>query len=112
MGEKKVRKQKMKTRCYYTDYVNHAIRFFLSTPDTLQVQGKRKADVENWVAVQAVFHQLTDDEKKVLTDVFNTHYNLPHAVETYCQNTGTDEYQVWVLITKVSSRIAKCRGLI
>ena len=41
-NEKKVRKP-LKTRCYYTDYVNHAIRFYLSTPNKLDMTNKRKA---------------------------------------------------------------------
>ena len=36
----------------YTDYVNHAIRFYLSTPDKLMTEVKRKADILNWIAVQ------------------------------------------------------------
>jgi hypothetical protein len=111
MSEKQVRKP-MKTRCYYTDYVNHAIRFYLSTPETLQVEGKRKADMENWMAVQSVFHFLTDEQKQVLTQVYRLHHRLPEGVRMYCEKTGTDEKKVWILVTKVNSAIAKRRGLV
>lgn len=110
MSEKQVRK--MKTRCYYTDYVNHAIRFYLSTPDSLLMEGKRKADIENWLAVQAVFHCLSDEQKQVLTEVFKLHYRLPEGVRMYCEKTGTDENKLWIMITKVCSAIAKRRGLV
>lgn len=110
MSEKQVRK--LKTRCYYTDYVNHAIRFYLSTPDTLQVNGKRKADVSNWIAVQTVFHCLPDADKQVLTEVYQAHHRLPEGVRIYCEKTGADERKVWVLITKACSAIAKRRGLV
>ena len=110
MSKKQVRG--IKTRCYYTDYVNHAIRFYLSTPDTLQMQGKRKADVENWIAVQAVFHFLTDEQRQVLTEVYKTHYRLTEGVRIYCEKTGTDEQQMWMMITKVTAAVAKRRGLI
>ena len=59
--------KKMKTRCYYTDYVNHMVRFFLSTPDTLKLEDKRKPDVDNWLAVQDIWHRLPDEDKRVLT---------------------------------------------
>ena len=110
MSEKQVRK--LKTRCYYTDYVNHAIRFYLSTPESLRTEGKRKADIDNWIAVQAVFHGLTDEQKQVLTEVFKLHYRLPEGVRMYCEKTGTDENKLWIMITKVSSAIAKRRGLV
>ena len=110
MSEKKVRNQ-IKTRCYYTDYVNHAIRFYLSTPDTLMMEGKRKADVMNWMSVQAVFHCLKDDEKQVLTEVYKLHHRLPEGVRMYCEKSGADEKTIWKLITKTAAAVARRRGL-
>lgn len=113
MSENKVRKQKtLKTRCYYTDYVNHAIRFYLSTPDTLNMEGKRKADMENWIAVQSVFHILKPEDKQVLIDVYKAHFRLPEGVRIYCEKTGADERKTWVLVTRVCAAIAKRRGLV
>lgn len=109
--EKQVR-NKLRTRCYYTDYVNHAIRFYLSTPDTLKTDGKRKADIENWIAVQAVFHCLGADNRQVLETVYRLHYRVPEGVRMYCQKTGADENKVWILITKTCAAIARRRGLV
>lgn len=108
--ENKVRK--LKTRCYYTDYVNHAIRFYLTTPDTLTVEGKRKADVANWIAVQAVFHCLSDENRKTIESVYRLHYRVPEGVRMHCEKTGADERKVWILLTKTSAAIAKRRGLV
>lgn len=110
MSENKVRK--LKTRCYYTDYVNHAIRFYLSTPDTLDMAGKHKADMENWIAVQTVFHALKPEQKQVLIDVYKMHHRLPEGVRMYCEKTGADERRTWVLVTRVCAAIAKRRGLV
>ena len=54
-------KPKLKTRCYYTEYVNHMIRFYLTCPETLNMDGKRAADISNWLAVQSVMHHLSDE---------------------------------------------------
>jgi hypothetical protein len=108
--QKKVRK--LKTRCYYTDYVNHAIRFFLSTPDTLKMDGKRKADVDNWIAVQTVFHCLGTEQRAIVEEIYRSHYRVPEGVRMYCTKTGADERKIWVLITKTSAAIAKRRGLV
>ena len=104
MIETKVRNQ-IKTRCYYTDYVNHAIRFYLSTPDTLMMEGKRKADVMNWMSVQAVFHCLKDDEKQVLTEVYKLHHRLPEGVRMYCEKTGTGQSSTQTVVSFPSYRI-------
>lgn len=103
---------KIKTRCYYTDYVNHMVRFFLSTPDTLQMEGKRKADIDNWIAVQDIWHRLGTDDKQVLQQIFKAHHRLQEGVRIYCEETGADNLKTWVLVTKTLAAIAKRRGLV
>lgn len=105
--------KKLRTRCYYTEYVNHMIRFYLSCPDSVRVDAvKRRADVENWISVQAVLHLMPEADRVRLIDVFHTSWKLPVAVTEYCQKTGADETEVWKLITKTCSSIARQRGLI
>ena len=104
--------QKMKTRCYYTDFVNHMIRFYLSTPTTLKMEGKRKADIENWLAVQDVWRKLDEDDKLTLEMIYSLHYRVPEGVRIYCEKTGADPYKIWVLVTKTCSNVAKRRGLV
>ena len=104
--------KKLKTRCYYTDYVNHMVRFFLSTPDTLHMEGKRKADIENWIAVQDVWHRLSDTDKQVLTEIYKSHFRVSEGVRMYCEKTGADVYKIWILVTKTCATIAKRRGLV
>lgn len=111
MNEKKGTGKQLKTRCYYTDYVNHAIRFYLSTPERLDMTGKRKADMENWIAVQSVWHFLKEDDRQVLTEVYKAHHRITEGVRMYCEKTGMDEQKLWNMITKVSAMIAKRRGL-
>ena len=109
--EKEVRKS-FKTRCYYTDFVNQMFRFFMSTPESLQTQGKRKADVDNWIAVQSVWYKLPDSTKQVLTEVYKAHFKVHEGVRIYCEQTGTEPKKVWVLVTKTFASIARKRGLI
>ena len=104
--------KKIKTRCYYTDFVNHMIRFYLSTPVTLEMRDKRKADIENWLAVQDVWHKLNENDKLTLEMIYSLHYRVPEGVRIYCEKTGAEPYDMWVLITKTCSAIAKRRGLV
>lgn len=104
--------KKLKTRCYYTEYVNHMVRFYLTCPDALRMEGKRRADVDNWVAVQTVLHMLTPQDRVRVIDIYKTHFNLPKAVDQYCAETGADKTAMWILLTKVASRIARVRGLV
>ena len=113
MNEKQVRKHNK--RCYYSDYVNHAIRFYLSTPESLQTKGKKKADLLNWMAVQSVWYALSDDDKKVLTEIYKRHFRLSEAMRLYCLEnhiSDKDEEGLWTLIAKTGAAIARRRGLI
>lgn len=105
-------KNGMKTRYYYTEYVNHMVRFYITCPETLRMEGKKRSDIENWLAVQGVFHYLPDVDREKVQEIYKLHYHLPKAVEMYCAETGEDANKVWVLLARVSAQIAKRRGLI
>ena len=104
---------KMKTRCYYTDYVVHMIRFYLSTPDGLNLQKRQysASSIANWSAVQMVFRRMDADDAKLVKDVFGCGHYLPKAVDAYCEKTGADADEVWKVLTRVNSKIARVRGL-
>ena len=103
---------KIKTRCYYTEYVNHMIRFYLTTPETLRMDGKKHSDIENWIAVQSVFYSLKPEDQKTIKDVYLLHHKIPEAVKLYCEQTGADRKRTWMLITRTTALIARRRGLI
>ena len=104
----------IKTRCYYTDYVNHMIRFYLSTPDGISLQEKKysSASIENWIAVQTVFHRLEDTDKELVKGVHACGHYLPKAVDAYCQKTGANADDVWRVLTRVNAKIARVRDLV
>lgn len=104
--------KEFKTRCFYTEYVNHMIRFYLSCPDLLDVGGKKKADIENWIAVQAVFHALTDSERDLVTAVYRRNFHLPTAVQAIAEEKHIDPVGLWVILTRTAAAIARRRGLV
>lgn len=115
MSEKKTEQKRVrstKTRYYYTDYVNHMVRFYLTCPEMLKTDGKRKCDIENWIVVQGVLHGLPEEDRKKVIDIYTTHFNLQKAVDMYCEKTGAERRQVWLLLARVAAIIAKRRGLV
>ena len=108
------KKTVIKTKCYYTDYVNHMIRFYFSTPGGLDLLANKysSASINNWNSVQLVFLHLKADEFDKIRAVYLDYcHHLPRAVELYCEKTGTDINEMWKLITKVTAKIARVRGL-
>lgn len=104
---------KIKVKCYYTDYVNHMIRFYLSTPEGLNLQERQysNASINNWSAVQLVFHRLDPVDTELVRAVFGMDHYLPRAVEGYCKKNNADPDEVWKVITRVNAKIARVRGL-
>ena len=104
---------KIKTKCYYTDYVNHMIRFYLSTPDGIDLKQRdySSASIANWSAVQMVFHRLDPVDLNLVRDVFGCGHYLPKAVDDYCHKTGADTDEVWKVLCRVNAKIARVRGL-
>ena len=109
---------KMKTKCYYTDYVNHMIRFYLSTPDGINLMQREytNASITNWSAVQMVFHRLDPIEADLIRKVFDCGHYLPKAVDDYCKKNGINPDEgrddIWKVLTRVNAKIARVRGLI
>ena len=104
---------KTKVKCYYTDYVVHMIRFYLSTPNGLDLQKRQysASSVSNWSAVQMVFHRMGTDDRELTEKVFGCCHYLPKAVDMYCDRTGADADEVWKVLTRVFAKIARVRGL-
>jgi hypothetical protein len=88
------------------------IRFYITCPDVLTIKGKKRADLENWIAVQGVLHWLPAEDREKVLRIYRTDPNLLKAVHKYCLETGESKEQIWVLISAVSAKIARRRGLI
>ena len=108
-----INKTRMKTRCYYTDYVNHMIRFYLSSPNGLDMTKKEytTASIMNWTSVQMVFSDLSAADVEMFRGVYSKDHFLPKAVDAYCAETGAVNDDVWRKLTKVTAKIARVRGL-
>ena len=105
-------KKGIRTRCYYTDYINHMIRFYITCPEVVKLDGLRRADVENWLAVQRILHGMPESNRNRLIAVYGKHRNLLKAVDMYCAETGESERNIWFLINGTAAAIARQRGLI
>lgn len=95
------------------DYVNHMVRFYISTPDGISVQDHTTAEVNNWIAVQSVLCDLDQPQQQFLTDVYSRRVlRFSDAVKVCCRTHNMDERDAWKLIDLVSSRMARVRGLV
>lgn len=104
----------IKTKTYYTDYVNHMIRFYLSTPEGIDFRKRSysQASIDNWLAVQLVMRKTDEKDTEMVREVFGCGHYMPKAVDEYCKKTGAESDDVWKVLSKINSKIARVRGLV
>lgn len=101
---------KARTKRFWTDYGNHMIRFFLTTEESLVLNGKQKeADLKNWLAVQNVFRALTDDEKNAIRFLFDGN-DIVKQVHSLAELKAMDVDDVWTLLYRFTKKCVKSRG--
>lgn len=96
----------------HTDYVNHMIRFYFSSPDSLQVAGHTAADVKNWLSVQAVLASLDDQTRDLIRELYTSGKPFEDTVREYANARGVSVGTVWGSYVRVTTAIARERGLI
>ncbi len=98
----------MKT--FYADYANHILRFF--TRHSKKDGFRSEADKLNYVAAESVFAKLNENEKLLLTDVYGRNDTMADNVYETAKARGINQDEIWILISKVSNRVARERKLI
>lgn len=101
---------------FYSDMVAHMIRYYLTTPEGLDVTPENRPspfDVGSWISVQSVWHTMSDADRVLLTEWATADgYKPMLAVQKV---VGTDPEQVrmaWERIQHYTWLIAKQRGFI
>ena len=95
----------------YNDYVNHMVKFFLSCLDGLTVAGHSPADIQNWLAVQQVWSDLSDGNKE-LQMIYGSKRPYRDSVDMYAAAHSMTSDSVWWIVTDICAKIAKARGLV
>ena len=96
----------------YGEYVNHMIRFFLMSPDGLNVAGHTQADLNNWVAVQAVWADLDQEDQEMLTRLYTSNRRYEDTVLAYAAEHAVSPKSIWKRLADITFKIALMRGLI
>lgn len=97
----------MKT--YYSDFVNHCLRFYARHPEA-----KFKSDTEkkNWLSCDSVLKDLSEADRKTLVAVYADGDTLSDCVFKQAKERGIKQDYIWKLISDIEHKIAKRRGLL
>lgn len=107
---KSIKKGSDHLKTFYADYANHILRFF--TRHSKHDEFRSEADKLNYVAAEKVFAKLNEDEQLLLIDVYRRNDTMADNVYEVAKARGINQDEIWILISKVSNRVARERKLI
>jgi len=103
------------TKPFYADYVNRMLRFYarkIHSNEVLRMKMKNNVDKENWRCVVKVLDKLPERDKDVIIEVYRRGDALPENIYQVAKELKVKQDMIWTLVSKVTKRIAKERGLI
>ena len=106
------RKEDQKLKSYFTDYVNHILRFYVRRIDG-DTLFRSEPDKLNYIAADRVMKKLDSRKREMIRYVYLQYSsNVLQNVRYISRTRGYDEKELWLLISDVTKKIAKERGLI
>ena len=94
---------------FYTDYINHCLRFYARYPEPVF---KSKTDELNWKACDKALKEFSDEERIMILTVYKEYDTLADNVYQLSQEKDISQDVIWTLIHKMAKKVAKNRGLI
>ena len=97
---------------YYSQYVNHMLRFYARYCDKNLESFKKSTDMKNWLAVKTVLDKLPEKDKNVIIEVYRRRDTLGDNIYEVSKELGIDQDVIWTMLNKVTKKIAQERELI
>lgn len=96
-------------RAFYSEYVNHCLRFYARHPRPIF---HSDADKKNWFACDSAFKDFTPKERDRLLSIYREGDTIPDTVYQMSKSMGMKQDTLWKLINELERKVAKRRGLI
>ena len=96
-------------RAFYTDYVNHCMKFYTRRS---MLCATTEVDILNWKACQKAISEFSSDEQEILRFVYREKGAIVDNVNRISKDKNMNQDSVWKLITRLERKVAKIRGLI
>ena len=97
---------------FYSQYVNHMLRFYARYCDKNLESFKKSTDMKNWLAVKTVLDKLPEKDKNVIIEVYRRRDTLADNIYEVSKELGIDQDVIWIMLNKVTKKIARERELI
>ena len=96
-------------KSYYSDFVNHCLRFYCRYPDITDCD---QADRANWSAAMKAVTALPTAQQPIITEVYSSKLTMNEAVCRAARVHGATLDEVWQMVKAVERKTAELRGLV
>lgn len=97
------------SRAFYSDYVNHCLRFYARHQNP---RFKSAADKNNWTACDNALKGFSDSDREILLTVYREGDTLADNVYQISKARNIKQDTVWKLVNELERKVAKRRGLL
>lgn len=97
------------SRAFYSDYVNHCLRFYARHPNP---KFKSDADKHNWAACDSALKGFSDSDRDMLLTIYREGDIIPDNVYQMAKACGIKQDGIWKLVGELERKVAKRRGLL
>ena len=105
--------RRMAAKPFYADYVNRLMRWYCRAKEEgKEVNLKSALDRENWNAVAKVMERLSEENKRAIMGVYCKRDTMADNVYSTAFEMGWEQDRLWALISRVTRKVAKERGLV
>lgn len=96
-------------RAFYSEYVNHCLRFYARHQNA---KFKSAADKHNWEACDNALKGFSDSEREMLLTIYREGDTIADNVYQLSKERGINQNTVWKLVNELERKVAKRRGLL
>lgn len=97
------------SRSFYSEYVNHCMRFYARHP---KAKFHSEADKHNWVACEDALNTFSDSDREMLLTIYREGDTIPDNIYQMAKSKGVSQDGIWKLVNELERKIAKRRGLL
>lgn len=96
-------------RAFYSQYVNHCLRFYARHP---KPKFHSEADKNNWYACDNALKGFADSERDILLTIYSEGDTIPDNVYQMAKAKNLKQEYLWKLVNELERKVAKRRGLL
>lgn len=96
-------------RTFYSEYVNHCLRFYARHPNPVF---HSEVDKNNWLACEKALKKFSDENREMLLSIYSDGDTVPDKVYRISKEKKIKQDSIWKLINELERKVAKSRSLI